>query len=296
MNAAGWCKETQHVKTLARSGVDAITVGSIMWEKRAGNASELQGYPFGFDHDTENSTNWLGLPGPGAKEYYRTHLKEMVTIAHDAGKCLRVNIVGFTPNETVQLTLLCLECGVDEIECNWGCPNTTDTNAGKMTNDPVSYLPDLMFAHADALRSEVGTGHNLGVKLSPTPVSAIREAAASIINTTGIFNFVVLCNTLPDVVLFDEHGKPFIRENNGKGGLGGKIMLSVAIGQILLWRPLLESHIEIVGCGGVFTGLDLWQYVSRKVRRVQVGSAFIGTENPAVFSDIADGFAELESS
>ena len=119
MNAAGTCRLVEGVdgvRELVRSATAAIMVGPITVEPRTGNSGEV------YWANEKFSLNSLGWPSPG-KGYYQQHLLTMVSLAHNSGKPLFVNIAGFTPSEYAVLTEMALQKGVDLAELDLGCPN-----------------------------------------------------------------------------------------------------------------------------------------------------------------------------
>lgn len=119
MNAAGIVKSYEDVVKFAKSSVSAVVVGSITVEPRAGNSGTTYYIGNGY------SLNSLGLPNPGM-EYYKSHLKDMLSVCHDNGKPLILSVAGFTLEDYATLCVLAAEKNVDALEVNLGCPNVWD--------------------------------------------------------------------------------------------------------------------------------------------------------------------------
>lgn len=54
--------------------------------------------------------------------------------------------------------------------------------------------------------------------------------------------------------------RPLIKPKGGFGGLGGAIIKPVALANARKFYELLGDTIQIVGCGGIVTGVDAYEY------------------------------------
>lgn len=88
MNAAGTVKTLGHVRSLLRSPLPAIMMGSFTRDERLGNDGRTY-----FDADIA-TLNSMGLPGPSCG-VWADWVSEAVAEAHDCGKELWVSVAGF---------------------------------------------------------------------------------------------------------------------------------------------------------------------------------------------------------
>jgi len=153
--ACNIAKQLMTVKPNAKTHIGAITIGSITVLPRDGNAEPRWYVGDGY------ALNSFGMPN-GGLEFYRTHLPEMIQIAHGADKKLSLSIAGFTTDEYIQLATMAHAARVDLIELNLGCPNISVDGVQKPI---VSFDREKMAEIIDAVAGV--TDIPLMVKLSP---------------------------------------------------------------------------------------------------------------------------------
>jgi dihydroorotate dehydrogenase (fumarate) len=274
MNAAGTCKSLEDVRKFARSAVSAITVGSITLEPREVNHGNVYFQAQGF------SLSSLGMPNLG-KQYYMEHLPEMVEIALDASKPLVVSIAGFRPDEYGQLADIADAGGADIIEVNLGCPNVwADGRQKPIPSFDPSAIQEII-NNVNGLEDRT-----IGVKLSPYSDPGKLAEVAAILNELPV-GYVVSCNAFPNALLLDSEHKPVI--DVGLAGLTGAAMLPIGLGQVAQLREVLDSHIQIVGVGGISSREHISAYLSVGAVAVQASTVFWNTPlhcNPIAYSEI----------
>jgi len=281
-NAAGTCKllnGPEGVKTLARSCVSAITVGSITCKERTGNPGET--YWGGPNY----SLNSRGLPNPG-KEYYIKQLPKMVRVAKDASKPLFVSVAGSTPTEYAELTELAFKAGADLVELNLSCPNLG-------SNSPIiCYDPGLTGKILRQIRKNSGQKAKIAVKIAPFPDSFALKRIVKVIAKSEVVKAVTACNTLPNVLDYDPSGKPRIGPNEGLGGFGGSGFKPIVLGQVKQLSKMLPDQIRIIGVGGIQSGQDIVDYLQTGASIVQVATAFFNTVGINVFDRLLSEFVD----
>ncbi len=282
MAAAGWAKTTEQVRVL--TGVPQVThivIGSYTVQPREGNTG---GETFAVLRDG-TSVNARGLPNRGVP-YLRAHGREMAQIAHDAGKQLVVSGAWFTPTEAGVLAATAFEIGADVYEDNCGCPNVWE--GGKQKAIP-SFDLDLMGEADWVILRATGSGSVIWKKLSPytNPEERVRVAAYL---SEREPNGVVCCNTLPNARLRGEDGKPLITAEgtSGLGGMGGTALFLLALTNAEHFRELLPNNIDVIGCGGIRSGMDVRDYRLIGCVGVQVGTAFFQKESAAALQSIGE--------
>lgn len=285
-NAAGWCKSVAEVEALAKSAASFIVVGSITMEPRDGNPGNT------FNGDPLFTLNSLGLPNPGIDKLEEIG-PEMVRIAHAAGKPIIASVAGFFAEEFGELASRAQRSGFDGIEVNLGCPNVADGGKRK----PIfSYRKVFVEDSLSAVFNYIDEGF-VSVKVSPMDPDRLDEIA-SVLEDRRNFPIaaVVIQNTVPNCLDFDEMARPVINTPDGLGYAGGsgKQIFQQALGQVDQWRRRLPKEIEIWGVGGVETGEDALKMRWAGASVVQVGTAyFIG--GAKVFGDIAVQYIDLVS-
>lgn len=283
-NAAGWCKTLAHVEKLARSAVSIITVGSITAQSRDGNP----GNPY-HQNEQGDSINSLGMPNHGLP-YLKAELRQMVEMARAHGKRLAVSIACINEGDLEALVVACTEAAVDVIELNAGCPNVWDGGEQKRI---LSFDPDGVERSLGLLHTLVGRNSmiELRIKLSPYSDPGLLREVASVLRRYP-FITVVTCNTFPNAYMFTGEGRVAISCNKGLGGLGGRAMKPIALGQVAQFREALAGH-HIIGAGGIATGRDMQEFIKVGANEAQVGSAFWFTEDLRIFGDILSQYADL---
>lgn len=262
MNAAGQCKLVEHVRELARSAVTDITVGSVTVEPREGNS----GATFWYEPETGAALNSLGLPNPGLS-YYEQHLREMVRIAHDAGKKLRLNVAGFSAADYRTLFDFAATAGIDEVEGNYGCPNVVEGSI--IAYDPALLLMILLENYELLKTAGLPQAAKMSPYADPTQLRIIAQAVAERFPSLTI----VACNTFPDAFAWDRPGKSIISPREGLAGLSGTALKFIVRGQIHMWRSLLNPTQQLVAVGGIKTGRDVLELIALGANGgVQVGT------------------------
>jgi len=147
--------------------------------------------------------------------------------------------------------------GFEAIELNLSCPNIED---GAM----FSHSPNLARAATESVRSE--TDLPLLVKLAPN-VPDITEIVKAV--EVGGADAITLCNTIPAMAWDHVSGRPVL--GGITGGLSGPALKAVALA--LVYRTSRTTDIPIIGVGGIFSGVDVVEFLMAGAVAVQVGSA-----------------------
>lgn len=292
MNAAGWCKDVATVKKLAKTPVTEIAVGSITVGERAGNTGTV----FWESPARSYALNSLGLPNPGIEKFLAM-LPEMRAIAHDAGKRLRVSIAGFDPNEYVTLARM-VRPFADTTELNLGCPNVWSEGTQKVivSHEP-KLMKDILSAISAMLRIEWSLPwHHIAVKLSPYSdprmMGSVIELLSSDIGKSVVAE-VVTCNTFPNCYGFEADGKSAITPAYGFAGLSGTALKGIALGQVRMFANGLQHlGVDVIGVGGISSGLDVLDMYRAGARGVQIGTHYF-SRGEKVFQEIIGEYADL---
>ncbi len=315
MPGAGIAKTIEDVKALLKNkDITIIVFGSITVLGRNGN----DGNQMYIDPKGEFTVNSVGMTNLG-KEKYKTVLREIVELVHEAGKKLVVSIAAVQSyKEYSELLQFCIECGADGVELNFGCPNVVD---GGTSHAIPSFDPENLRITLEYIENEFGgtVPIPVWVKISPlihehTMVRTVasskpieytfalnKDLAKKVCDVLNGFNFikaVVCCNTIGNVCALDETGKPMIgpNSNNPKntGGLSGKAVHAISVRQTMFFRANLKPTIDIIGAGGNETGEDMDDFIRAGAAGIQVVSPYYRNKDPFVFSNIASLYVLLD--
>lgn len=243
--ACNIAKTVDDVKAYAKTGIGAITIGSITVQPRDGNAEPRWYVGEGY------ALNSFGMPN-GGLEFYRKNLPEMIKLAHSSGKKLSLSIAGFSTDDYVQLARMANEAKVDLLELNLGCPNITMDGKQKPI---VSFDREKMVEIIDAVRNV--TSLPLMIKLSPYSNPAELQEVAKTLVATDKINAVVTSNSFPNSTM-NVDGRPVIIAEYA--GFTGHAFLPIGLGQVKQFRNALPDTITVIGAGGIETKDDVELY------------------------------------
>ncbi|MDP2641095.1 MAG: dihydroorotate dehydrogenase [Candidatus Yanofskybacteria bacterium] len=282
VNAAGSCKTIEEVEQLAKTPVGAITVGSITMERRELNVGDT----YWMDPEGRYSLNSLGLPN-GGMPYYEKALPRMRELAHATDKPLIVSVAGFSPKEYHALASFAAQWA-DQVELNLGCSNVWGEGGQKTI---FSYEPVLVDEVLQELKDPFfSTTVRVTVKLSPLPPNLLSQTA-EVLNGSRVVRGVVASNTWPNGFGWDGT-KTAITPGGGKAGFAGPGFKGIALGQVVQFRELLRSDIDLMGAGGVQCGKDVQDYRLAGAKAVGINTAF-ANRGAKVFSNIVQQYVEL---
>lgn len=279
-NAAGWLKRPADLDDILKVPSDIVsfvTLGSYTPLKRDGNPGST------FDENV----NALGLPNPGLVEGGAASIGEMIKRIRDSGKSPRVSIAGFSPEDYAIGMAMTLPLMPDEIEINLGCPNVWQ---GHQQKPIASFKPELIQNILNEVRHvlDEAKAPRIAVKVSPYSDPALLEIVATILHFHNSFvTSVVTCNTFPNAFKLNAQKKPAL--TNRYGGLSGKKLKEIALGQALMFRENLPERMEVVLVGGIDSGDDVRDAELVGASSVQVGTAFF-LQGAAIFQRIAEEY------
>lgn len=144
------------------------------------------------------------------------------------------------------------------VELNIGCPNADDRIVGYHASDirklaSAVYDADLRCIH-------------IGLKCPPYFEKYTLKKVASAMTEVPRLAYVVSSNTIPNA--FDVDMELY-------GGISATVVNKmIAIGNIRILRSLLPDGIHCVGCGGIASVEDIFDYLRAGASFVQLGSHF----------------------
>lgn len=272
-NAAGpLCVTLDELKAIGESKSSAITTKSCTLEFREGNPEpRYKDLPLG-------SINSMGLPNLGYKRYV-----EFMPILKSYNKPVIASVSGLKLEDNIEIVKAFNNTDVDLIELNLSCPNIP----GK---PQVGYD----FEQTDQVLTEIMkiTKKPLGVKLPPYFDFVHYEQMAVLLNKHKV-RFVACINSLGNTLFIDpEKEMPVIKPKGGFGGLGGSYVKPVALANVRKFYELLDKDIDIIGVGGINSGMDVFEFILAGAKAVQLATVF-AQEGHSCFSRIEKEFNEI---
>ncbi len=264
-NAAGPKDVTlDELMVIGRSQSSAILMKSCTLEPRDGNPEPR------YYEDEFGSINSMGLPNKGYQEYgkYTPILKatfKKPVIASVSGMKIEDNVKIIKFFSTIQ--------ELDMIELNLSCPNLP----GK---PQIGYDAD---ASDKLIRSVKDVcSKPLGLKLPPYFDFVHFEQMAKVINKHTP-DFVTCINSLGNGLIIDAmKEETVIKPKGGFGGIGGDYCKPTALANVRKFYELLNKDIAIIGCGGIKSGIDVFEFILAGASAVQIGTHYL-KEGPSVF-------------
>jgi dihydroorotate dehydrogenase (fumarate) len=259
-NASGcWCTTYEELDELSVSDAGGIVSKSSTIEPRKGNPEPRRHIePFG-------SINSMGVPNYGYV-YYSKFVSE---------KPYFQSVIPFSLDE-MKTILIDLDDRPRLIEINLSCPNII--NKTIVGYDPTSienYLADLRELKLKNL--------TIGLKLPPYyEHSSFIWVSNLILEYSDVISFITCINSIVDGLIVDGLHTA-IHPKGGFGGIGGIYCKPTALANVRRFYLLLGSEIDIIGCGGVVSGKDVFDHILCGASAVQVGTQLV-TEGPQIFS------------
>lgn len=258
-NASGpRCTNEKELLELARcSYTGAVLSKSCTLNYRIGNAE-----PRYYENDklTINST---GLANEGYEFYGKIGDK----IRKEGKKPYIVSVSGLSMNDNLKIIdYLQRECEIDGIELNLSCPNII----GK---PQVGY--DLN-ASEELIRKvyELELNKPIGLKLPPY-FDPIQIDQMSDLFKNYPISYLTCINSLGNgLVVNPFNDQVAIKPKGGLGGIGGEVIKPFALANVYQFRKSLPN-MDIIGCGGIQTGRDIYEHILVGATAVQIGSAFM---------------------
>lgn len=247
MLASGILGETGDLLLAAyRAGASAVVTKSIGLQPKDGHQNPTV-YPMEF-----GMLNAMGLPNPGIAEFERE-----MEVLKGSGANVIGSIFASRPADFAILAKRMEQYGARAVELNLSCPHARGYGS------EVGSSPASVRRIVKSVASSVGIP--VLAKLTPNISDicslglAAEEAGASA---------VVAINTLRAMCIDPRLRKPVL--GNRFGGLSGRAIKPIGIRCVFELYEALS--IPIIGVGGIWTGIDVAEYIMAGASAVQIGS------------------------
>jgi dihydroorotate dehydrogenase (fumarate) len=258
-NASGpLCTDYNELETLMNNPHTGIVLTkSCTLDMKIGN--DLPRY-----YETYNSSiNSTGLANLGYKKYlnFADKLTEKPYFMSVSGLSLEDNLKIITEiNDNIN---------VKGIELNLSCPNIIGKPQIGYDFDSIENILDNVFEKCDFNNNQL-----FGLKLPPYFDNIYFEKLADIFNKYPKINFLTCINSIGNGLIINDDTIA-IKPNNGLGGLGGACIKPIALSNVHQFYKLLGNKIDIIGCGGVVDGQDVFEHILCGASAVQIGTQYI---------------------
>jgi len=274
-------EELELLRTCKSNG--AIVTKTCTLKQREGNI-----FPRVHCKDPTISINSIGLANEGINMYL-SWLED-----NKPNKPVFLSIGGLSIEENKELLrkIRLVNVKPQFIELNVSCPNLLGKSILGYDLDSLKQYLNLLTINVKLIRDQdVHIG--CGIKLPPYFDRSNFAKVAKIINIFDEIDYVTTINGVPNCLVIDtDLEKAIIRPKKGFGGVGGGITKPIGLSNVAKLREHLRKDISIIGCGGVQTGEDVFQYILCGADAVEIATQFL-YEGETCFERIANELKEL---
>ena len=262
-NASGVnCVTESDLRELALSSSALVLSKSCTLEYRQGNPLPRYFEP----KDQTFTTNSSGLPNLGYFEYGK--LSESISTY----KPFFTSVSGLSVEDN--LTIIRHFSDMDTIkgiELNLSCPNIVGKpQIGYDFPAMEELIRKVTEITGPYQRSNVVGSKLLGLKMPPYFDISHFNMASEVINQFKI-DFITCINSIGNGLIVDPiKEQVVIKPKNGYGGIGGSVIKATSLANVHQFYKL--TNCDIVGCGGVRNGTDVFEHILCGASAVQVGS------------------------
>lgn len=259
MNASGChCTTESELDDLKNSELGAVVSKSSTIEKRQGNLSPR------FHIDQYGSINSMGIPNNGYDFYLNYGMK-----------CNKPFIQSIYPFNVSELKKMLEDINNEVksgklmymVEINLSCPNLKNINIALYdTHSLKDYLDEIDRTDTSNLI--------LGLKMPPFyDLLDYARTSMALLSYKDKIKFITCSNSIVNGLLIDYNKEEtIIYPKNGMGGIGGIYCKPVSLSNVYNFYKHLKGQIQIIGCGGISSGQDVFEYILCGATAVQIGT------------------------
>jgi dihydroorotate dehydrogenase (fumarate) len=269
-------------------GTGAVVTKSCTLSQRQGNPEPR--YFDRFPNVENGSINSMGIPNNGI-EYYK---KGAITLERNH-KPYIISVSGLCVEENLKIFSSIAEESdsnkITAIEFNLSCPNIIGKPQLCYDFDAMDNTLRKVF---DIYSEKSYTKCPVGVKLSPYFDPVHFQMAADVLDGyTGKLSFLTCVNSLGNGLVIDvETESTVIYPKKGLGGIGGDFIKHTALANVRTFYDLLGDKLDIIGCGGVKNGSDVFEHILCGAKAVQVGT-LVARKGVDEFNRLIDELKDL---
>lgn len=217
------------------------------------------------------SVNSVGLANIGI-DGYLDWIREQKLTEHPKPIFLSIGGLSLEENKELLDRIKHSPYKPDFIELNLSCPNLEGCGIVGYDFDAAKQYLDLLSVYVNEMRKE--NTIQCGVKLPPYfDVKSFETVCGMFNKFVGEIDYVTTINGVPGGLIIDtETEDSVIKPKGGFGGLGGTITKPVGLANVAQLRRRLDEKIEIIGCGGVKSGKDVFDYLLCGAKAVEIAT------------------------
>lgn len=220
------------------------------------------------------SVNSVGLANLGI-DGYLYWIREQKLSEHPKPIFLSIGGLSMAENKEMLHKIRFSPYKPDFIELNVSCPNLEGCDIVGYDFDALKQYLNLLTVNINKMREE--NIIKCGIKLPPYFRETDFDTVGGILNTfAGEIDYVTTINGVPGGLVIDtETEDSVIKPKGGFGGLGGTITKPVGIANVAQLRKRLDEKIDIIGCGGVRFGKDVFDYILCGAQAVEIATQIL---------------------
>ena len=259
-NASGpRCTSIDELKAIDNSDSSIVLSKSCTLEVREGNPKPR------YFHNEYGSINSMGLPNKGY-QYYLEH-------SNIINKPYFISINGLTLDDTLIIFREVVNSNkVKGIEINLSCPNIIGKGQLAYDLEEMDKYLEKIFSQNLKIQKLV-----IGVKLPPYFDLHWYPLITNIIKKYPI-SFITCINSVGNALIVDSNTESvLIKPKGGMGGLGGLYVKPIGLSNVRNFYLEFQKqglNIDIIGCGGIQNGIDIFEYILCGAKAVQIGTEF----------------------
>lgn len=253
-NAAGvFGTHTDELDQMFRTHSGLMVTKSATLGSRVGNK-----WP-AYWENSQISVNSMGLPNNGI-EYYVDYIRDL-----PKGKPCILSIANIDNEQTADILQYINELDyIKYPEINVSCPNIEGKEQLAYDYEGLEYfLTNIL---------DKNYTKPYGLKLPPYFDPVHIDLVSDIIESHPNIVFLTCINSVGNVLHIDiDTESSVIIPKSGLGGLGGDYILPIALSNVYQFKKRLP-HIDIIGCGGIRSGEDVFKHILVGATFVQIGT------------------------
>jgi dihydroorotate dehydrogenase (fumarate) len=255
-NASGvFCKERSELLEMLHSFSGTFITKSCTLNARSGNEKPS------YWENNRISINSMGLPNYGYR-YYTDFIKDLEK--EELNKHCFLSIANINNKETKEiLRYINDKSYIKYPEINVSCPNIKGKEQlGYNYMELENFLIDIEDIYDKPF----------GLKLPPFFDPVQFERIAQIVKYFDNIEYLTCVNSIGNALEININNEcGVIKPKDGLGGLGGCDILPVALSNVYQFKKLLPD-LDIIGCGGIRSGEDVFKHLLVGASFVQIGT------------------------